>query len=369
MAHVIRADVIGSLLRPTVLLEARSRYDSGDLDRASFKRMEDRAVDMAIALQELAGVDVVTDGEMRRLWFTGALSEAIGGIEEVDFVAETSWHGEGREEKLRSPLAITGKLTYHHSLVSEEYSYARSRAHQPVKVTLPSPMMLAEFWSPTHSVAAYGNLSNMLADAAELLSREITTLINLGCGYIQIDAPELGVLVDPSQRAFYEQVGMDPDGMLSEGIDLINSLAGIDADVVFSMHMCRGNYQSMWMAEGGYEAISQAVFRRATNIDRFCLEYDDYRSGSFEPLSDVPDDKTVVLGLVSSKSASLESADGLKKRIEEAANYFPKDQLAISTQCGFASVAAGGNLLTPDDELSKLALVASISRDVWGERG
>jgi 5-methyltetrahydropteroyltriglutamate--homocysteine methyltransferase len=366
MAPMIRADVIGSLLRPTVLLEARSRYDSGDLDGASFKRIEDRAVDMAIALQELAGVDVVTDGEMRRLWFTGALSEAIGGIEEVDFVAETSWHNEDREEKLRSPLAVTGKLSYRRSLVSEEFSYARSRARRPVKVTLPSPMMLAEFWSPTHSVAAYDDLSSMLADATELLSREIATLVNLGCGYIQIDAPELGVLVDPSQRAFYEHLGMDPDSMLSDGIDLIDSLADIEADVLFSMHMCRGNYQSMWMAEGGYEAISQAVFRRATHIGRFCLEYDDYRSGSFEPLSEVPDDKTVVLGLVSSKVASLESAEGVKKRVEEAANYFPRDQLAISTQCGFASVAAGGNLLTPDEELSKLALVAAVARDVWG---
>jgi 5-methyltetrahydropteroyltriglutamate--homocysteine methyltransferase len=363
---MIRADVIGSLLRPTVLLEARSRYDSGDLDGASFKRIEDRAVDMAIALQELAGVDVVTDGEMRRLWFTGALSEAIGGIEEVDFVAETSWHNGDREEKLRSPLAVTGKLSYRRSLVSEEFSYARSRARRPVKVTLPSPMMLAEFWSPTHSVAAYDDLSSMLADATELLSREIATLVNLGCGYIQIDAPELGVLVDPSQRAFYEHLGMDPDSMLSDGIDLIDSLADIEADVLFSMHMCRGNYQSMWMAEGGYEAISQAVFRRATHIGRFCLEYDDYRSGSFEPLSEVPDDKTVVLGLVSSKVASLESAEGVKKRVEEAANYFPRDQLAISTQCGFASVAAGGNLLTPDEELSKLALVAAVARDVWG---
>lgn len=352
------SEVIGSLLRPQYLLEARDALAAGRIDHSTFKVIEDRAVDAALALQAGCGLSVATDGEMRRLWFTGTLTEAIEGLEDVA-ARNTQWHGTGGDATLQAPKAITGKLRRVKSLATEEFSYARGHAHVPLKVTLPSPMMLLEFWSPEHSSAAYGDIFEVFADAVDILRAEAMALRDLGCRYIQIDAPELAVAIDPRQVAYYEAQGAERDRMFSEGIDLLNAVADVPG-VRFAVHMCRGNHDGMWMSEGGYEAIAKEVFPRATNFDAFCLEYDDYRSGSFEPLRDVPDDKTVVLGLVSTKTDTVEPIDGLVARIDEAAKYFPREQLAVSTQCGFAPVA-GGAPMSAETQERKLRTVAAVA--------
>jgi 5-methyltetrahydropteroyltriglutamate--homocysteine methyltransferase len=357
-----RADVIGSLLRPRALLEARTEWHSGRLSSADYKRVEDGAVNEAIALQERCGLDVVTDGEMRRMFFTGVVTEALDGIELIAGQT-TTWHGTGSaDETIQLPVAVTGTLRRRRSLATEEYSYARARTTKPVKVTLPSPLMLSYFWSPEHSTVAYADPFEMFADAAEIIAGEARELAGLGCRYIQIDAPELITLADPTQVAYFDALGISGDRMLDEGIEIINACADVPG-VRFVMHLCRGNNRGKWLAEGGYGAISRKVFSRADNFDGFALEYDSPRAGTFEPLHDVPNDRTVILGLVSTKSARIEPREEIVARIDEAGRYFPREQLALSTQCGFASEQSG-NPVTPEVQAEKLALVAEIAHGV-----
>jgi 5-methyltetrahydropteroyltriglutamate--homocysteine methyltransferase len=362
MTEVHRADVVGSLLRPESLKEARAARDSGALSPAEFKRIEDAAVDEAIAVQERAGVDVVTDGEMRRLFFFGPLTEAAEGVSASEG-ATVVWHDESGGTPSVQPAALTTQIRQTRSLATEEYAYARARASKPLKMTLPSPLMFGLLWKPGVSEAAYADVFEAFQAGADLIRREAQTLIDLGCEHLQIDAPELATLVDPEQRAFYETVGAPAERLLTEGVDLLDDMvAGLDARV--SMHLCRGNYAGRWMSEGGYEEISSRVFQRATHYDVFLLEYDDHRSGSFEPLRDVPDDKVVSLGLVSTKKAALEPADELLARIDQAAGFFPREQLSLCTQCGFASTWEGNPVGAAVQE-RKLALVAEVARRAW----
>ena len=224
--------------------------------------------------------------------------------------------------------------------------------------------MLSLIWSPKFSTAAYPDPFVLMADAVDIIRQEVRDVAALGCTYIQIDAPELATLVDPTtrQRA-YEAQGISTERLLGEGIDMLNAVADASG-VTFALHMCRGNNAGMWMAEGGYDAISKQVFRRAARYDIFSLEYDDARSGGFEPLRDVPTDKRVVLGLISTKTDRLESADELTARIDDASRFFPRDQLALSTQCGFASVFTG-NPIREDTQPAKLRLVAETARRIW----
>lgn len=366
MAMLYRADTVGSLLRPAYLKDARKAWTAGTLSTPEFKRVEDRAVDEAIALQEAAGLEIVTDGEMRRLVFTGTLTEAIDGLSSTPSPA-WHWHGQKPEDEMdfQLPVCVTSKIRRRRSLATEEFAYARGKTTKPLKMTLPSPLMLSLFWSPQHSTAAYHDPFALFADAVDILRQEVRELAALGCQYIQIDAPELATLVDESQRrATYEARGVSPERMLSEGVEMLNAI--VDAPgVTFGLHLCKGNNAGHWMSKGGYEAISKQVFTRATKYDIFLLEYDDWRSGSFEPLRDIPQDKTVVLGLVSTKTNPLEPADGLMARIAEASRYFPREQLALSTQCGFASVM-GGNPVTEEAQEAKLRLVVDVARRVWG---
>lgn len=246
----------------------------------------------------------------------------------------------------------------------EEFSYARARARRPVKVTLPSPLMLFLVWSPQRSRDAYSDPFELFADGMRLMREEAAELAKLGCTYIQVDAPDFGQLVDQAQREEWERAGISVDRVLTEGADMLNEVAGI-AGVTFGLHLCRGNYDSDWISSGAYEAISKQLFGRATNFDVFLLEYDDERSGSFSALGDVPDDKAVVLGLVSSKFDRMESAAHLADRIREASRFFPRDQLALSTQCGFAS-AGPGNAISEDAQENKLRLVGEVAARVWG---
>jgi 5-methyltetrahydropteroyltriglutamate--homocysteine methyltransferase len=365
MTTIYRAEIIGSLLRPAYLKEARRTWEAGQLSTLEFKRSEDRAVNAAIAFQEEAGLDVVTDGEMRRELFTGTLTEAIEGLSPVPGQA---WHWFGQtpadEIDFQPQVSITGKIRRRRSLATEEFAYARGQAHKPLKITLPSPMMLFFAWSPEHSKAAYQDPFELFADAVEILRQEIRELAALGCQYIQIDAPEVATLVDDFQRrTAFEARGISPERMLNEGVEMLNALADAPG-VTFGLHMCKGNNAGHWMSKGGYEAISQQVFPRLAKYHVFLLEYDDARSGSFEALRDIPRDKTVVLGLVSTKSNTLESAEGLIARIEEAGKFFPREQLALSPQCGFASIITG-NPISDAVQQTKLRLVADIAHRIW----
>ena len=365
MKTIFRADTIGSTLRPAYLKEARKAWNAGTLSTPEFKRVEDRAVDEAIALQERSGLEVVTDGEMRRLIFTGTLTEAIDGISAIPSPS-WRWHKQTPEQDMdfQAPICVTGKIRRRRSLATEEFAYARGKTHKVLKMTLPSPLMLALFWSPEHSTAAYKDPFALFADAVDILRQEVHELAALGCQYIQIDAPELATLVDESQRqATYVARGVSPERMLGEGIDMLNAL--VDAPgITFGLHLCKGNNAGHWMSKGGYEAISKQVFARATKYDLFLLEYDDWRSGSLEPLTDIPRDKGVVLGFVSTKKNEMETAEGLITRIDEASRYFPREQLALSTQCGFASVMQG-NPITETTQEAKLRLVVDVAQRVW----
>ena len=363
---IYRAEVVGSLLRPQYLQAARAAFEAGDLSAAEFKRHEDRAVDQAIALQEGAGVDVITDGEMRRFTFFDQLVTAVEGLSEIPARPVPFHADDGTEISFESPVSVTGKLKRRQMLTPPEYAYARARARRPIKVTLPSPLMIYCMYTPEHSGAAYPDPFELFSDAAALIQEEVRVLAAEGCTYIQIDAPDLGDLVDESLRQHWASLGISPDRALTDGLDLINSVAqGVDG-VQFSMHVCRGNYQSRWIGTGGYEAISSAVFERCTNFDEFLLEYDDPRAGTFESLVDLPDDKVAALGLISTKHGDLESVDALLARIEDAARFHPIDQLAICTQCGFASVAMGNEISERAQE-QKLRLVAETARRVWGD--
>ena len=363
---MFRAEVVGSMLRPTYLARAREQIQAGTLGRAEFKRIEDRAVDQVIALQEGAGVEVVTDGEMRRYMFMGPITETVEGIELVEEGNPMPWADEQQGEfEWVLPMAVTSKLRKVRSLVAEEYSYARARARKPLKVTVPSPLILYGLWNPRYSTAVYEDAFAMFADAAQVGRSEIQELVALGCEYIQVDAPELATLVDPRVRDWAQDRGLPAERMLTEGIELINAMVEGISGVRLAIHLCRGNNAGMWMASGGYDYIAQALFERATGFDAYLLEYDDARSGSFEPLAQAPDDRQVVLGLVSTKSGEEETAQEITARVQDAARYFPREQLGLSTQCGFASVA-DGNPLGEEAQERKLRLVAEVAESVWG---
>jgi 5-methyltetrahydropteroyltriglutamate--homocysteine methyltransferase len=364
-----RAEVIGSMLRPQYLKDARKRWEVGNLPTLEFKRVEDRAVDEMIALQQRCGVDVVTDGEMRRTHFIAPLTDVISGVKAIPAFSRV-WrrphekNQPAEETNIQVQYAVVDKIRRLRSLTNEEFAYARGRATKPLKVTLPSPLMMTLRWSPEYSRHAYPDPFALFSDAADIVRQEARELAALGCEYIQIDAPELGMLCDPDRRREdFADRGMDPARLLSEGIDIINSVADV-AGVTFALHLCRGNNKGYYVGEGGYDAIAKQVFQRARNFSRFLLEYDDWRSGSFEPLRDIPADKSVVLGLISTKRVELESRDSVLQRIDEAEKFFPRDQMALSTQCGFGTVWEG-NPIPESTQEAKLRLVADLAHQVW----
>jgi 5-methyltetrahydropteroyltriglutamate--homocysteine methyltransferase len=358
-----RSDVVGSLLRPPYLLEARTEYERGELTAVEFKRIEDRAVDDAVGMQQDAGLDVVTDGEMRRYAFYGHLVEALEGFDKLGGWSITFRDGQGHDTSLRRPVVV-GKLRWRRQMSVEEFTYLRGRTMKPVKVTLISAQQAAAYYDADKSKAAYATRDAYLADLVDFTRREIAELARLGCEYVQIDAPQYAALLDETIREGYRQRGSDPDEMLDACIELDNAIIAGHKGVTFGIHICRGNYRGMFYASGGYDRIAEKVFTRA-KFDRFLLEYDDERSGSFEPLRHVPEDRIVVLGLVSSKRAVLEPAAEIRARIAEASRIVPLERLALSPQCGFASTHEG-NRLSPDDQRRKLDLVARIANETWG---
>ena len=359
---MVRSDVVGSLLRPAFLLEAQAERERGEIGAAAFKAIEDRAVDEAVRLQEAAGLDVVTDGEMRRYAFYGHLVDALEGFDKFGGWGITFRDGAGHEARLRRPVVVD-KLKWKRQMSVEEFTYLRGRTRRPVKVTLISAQQAAAYYDPDKSAGAYGTRDAYLADLVDFTRREIAELGRLGCEYVQIDAPQYAALLDETMREGYRQRGADPDKLLDACIELDNAIVRGHSNITFGIHICRGNHKSMFYASGGYDRIARQIFGRAS-FDRFLLEYDDERSGTFEPLKHVPDGKVVVLGLVSSKRPQMEAEDVLRARINEAARIVPLDRLALSPQCGFASTHEG-NALTPDEQWGKLELVARVAREVW----
>jgi 5-methyltetrahydropteroyltriglutamate--homocysteine methyltransferase len=369
-ATTARADVVGSLLRPPELLEARKRHAAGEMHAAEFKRVEDRAVDRAIALQERAGLPVVTDGEMRRESFQSQMVEAVEGFGEpsIDAWLWGEWHGDqavGDKTTGRPPdLGVVAKLHRRRHLSVEEFVYARGHTDRIVKVTLPSPSMYANLWSPELSREAYPTLDLFLEDVAEILREEVEELARLGAEYVQLDAPHYPLLLDARTRGFYERRGWDLDRWLSRGIELDNHVIGEHPGLTFSFHLCRGNQGSRWLVSGSYEPLAQRIFC-GVNAQRLMLEYDDERSGGFEPLSHVPEDKIAVLGLVTTKTPHRESVEELQARLREAATFVPLERLALSPQCGFATSIVGNAVSVEDEEYKLQTIVETVER-VWG---
>jgi methionine synthase II (cobalamin-independent) len=363
-----RTDVVGSLLRPADLLEARERRDRGLLTAARFKRVEDAAVDTALRMQDEAGLDVVTDGEMRRLSFQSQMTEAVEGFGEWDLDAFLwgEWHSDelGEMNVERPPLAVESPLRRRRFLSAEEFTYARGRTDRVLKVTLPSPSMFANFWDPERSTSAYPTLEAFLGAVAEILREEVDELVRLGATYIQLDAPHYPLLVDPTYRDFYASRGWPAERWLDLGLELDNLVYGQHEGVTFSMHLCRGNQASRWLVEGGYDWLAERLFPRV-GAQRLLLEYDDERSGSFEPLGALPQEKIAVLGLVTTKTGRRETVDELASRIEEASAFCPLERLALSPQCGFATSVLG-NALTVEEQMAKLRTIAETAARVWG---
>ncbi|MGH8792201.1 MAG: cobalamin-independent methionine synthase II family protein [Stackebrandtia sp.] len=365
MAALYRAEVVGSLLRPDYLAKAREQLMAGSMAPAELKRIEDRAVDEAVALQQAAGVDVVTDGEMRRFVFADHLFVHLHGLAPPPAPPLPMYDDEGRENPFQPPFSVAEPIRRKRMITPEEFVYARARADRPVKATVPSPMLMWGTWLPERSPEAYPDPFELFVDAAELVREEVLELAALGCEYIQIDAPDVVTMhADPTIRERIAALGLPVERMLGEGVELIDSIAADVPGVTFGIHMCRSNHRSSWMAEGGYEGVAEQVFPRLRNIDVYMLEYDDARSGSFEPLRSLPDDKVAVLGLVTTKRARVEERSEVVDRIREAGRFASHEQLALSTQCGFAS-EAGGNLLDAGAQEAKLRLVADVAHELW----
>ena len=359
------SDVVGSLLRPAYLKDARKRRESGELTDAEFKRIEDRAVDEAVALQTRVGLDVVTDGEFRRYAFFGHLIDAVEGFDKLGGWA-IPFRNEAGEKIVQKRPVVVSKLRRKRPLCAEEFTYLRARTDRPAKVTMISAQQAAAYYEPEKSAGAYATIDAYLSDVVDIMKDEVAELIRLGCRYIQIDSPQYAALLDPDIREGYRKRGNDPDRLIDLAVEMDNAVIGDHPGIVFGLHLCRGNNQSRFYASGDYGPIAR-IFRQ-TRFHRFLLEFDDERSGGFEPLATVPEDRTVVLGLVSTKRPQLEDKQELKRRVEAASKFVSRDRLAVSPQCGFASTMEG-NEVTEKDQEAKLRLVTELAREVWGETG
>ena len=360
-----RADNVGSLLRPAYLHQAREQYASGRIRAREFKAVEDRAVDEAVALQESVGIDVVTDGEMRRDLFLSQLAQSTSGFEKLPPTKYLWYRMDGTEDVSTLTYGLTGRLRRKRSLSAEELSYLRARTRRPVKVTVPSPTMFVFYWVPGISDSAYSSIVEFLDDVTNILCDEVEELVRLGARYIQFDAPELGIGLEPRQQNWFASKGFGFERMVPEAVDRINAVIERHSDVTFGLHVCRGNNASRYMGRGSYDAVARTIFR-GTRAGRLLLEFDDERSGDFSPLALVPEDKMVVLGLVTTKTSRMETSSDVENRIRQASRYVPLDRLALSTQCGFASVAKG-NDISPEAQERKLRLVVEVARRVWSD--
>jgi len=375
----IRTDVIGSLLRPARLKEAYGECDQGKISAEELGRIEDEAIRTAVKLQEQIGLDVITDGEFRRLNFQDSFAASVSGFDarRVDLAFVESLVREGKPLQRWDPYHIAGqgaavlqrrpvsqKLRLARNLPLEEYRFVSALTQKPAKVTLVGPDRITQRFDYQNSKSIYWSVDDFVADVVRIEREMIRGLVDAGCRYVQIDAPSYTAYVDGPSLQEMRDRGEDPIKNLTRSINADNEILRLFDGVTFGIHLCRGNQRSMWHREGSYDAIAEKIFNELHH-DRFLLEYDSPRAGTFEPLRFVPKNKTVVLGLVSTKVAELETVDDLKQRIERASKYIPLEQLAISPQCGFASDVVG-NLISEDDQIRKLEAVVETARQVWG---
>ncbi len=364
MAAEYRADQVGSFLRPAELLEAR--HNGKDPQR--LHDLEDRHISRVLAKQKELGFEIFTDGELRRRNFMSDFIDAVDGFDLGDTVARKWEAGDAKNAQVSSVTGIvTSKLRQVRPLTGHELPYLKKHSPGAIKMTLPSATQFpAISYKRGVSDKAYDTHSALLWDIVGMMKAEIAKLAGEGVKYIQIDAPRYSYFMDEKWRQWIRnEMKVEPDALLEESIRADNACfqAARRPGVTLAIHLCRGNNRSHWYAEGGYDSIADKLFG-AMDVDRFLLEYDDERSGTFEPLRFVPKGKTVVLGLVSSKRPQLEKADVLARRIEQASRLVPLENLAVSPQCGFASTMEG-NLLTEDDQWAKLRLVVETARTVW----
>jgi len=362
-----RADHVGSLLRPPELLKARKDFAEGRLDAAALRAAEDKAILDGIKLQEEVGLQAITDGEMRRgSWHMDFLYQ-IGGVKKIQEDVIVKFRSEGGEVEFKpTALRVDGKLRLNKTIFADDFKFVAAHTKRTPKLTIPSPsMMHYRGGRAAIDEKVYPKIEGFWADLAMVYSTEVAALADLGCTYLQIDDTTLSYMNDPAQRAYIDSIGGDSKNQHLTYIQTINAaLFGRPKGLTVTVHTCRGNFRSSWAASGGYEHVAEAVFG-GLSVDGFFLEFDDERSGTFEPLRFVPKGKKVVLGLVTTKKGALEKKDDLKRRIGQAAKFLPLDQLCLSPQCGFSSTV-DGNALTVEEEKAKLRLVVETAREVWG---
>lgn len=358
------AEVIGSLLRPEPLKEAMERREQGTISEDELERIQEESGIRAIALQEEAGVDVVTDGEVRRARWFDPLTESLAGYSLQDPAPVPFQRGGAPSlEELRLPAAAE-RMSLRFNLPLREYEFVAKHATKAVKTTMPGLTYASVLWVPGVSDKVYSNRDEYLQDVVAIYREMVQQLVDAGARYIQLDSPRYTHMVSEEGRENLRRVGIDPSTWLRQMIDLDNEIIDSFEGVTFGLHLCRGNHKSMWSVEGGYDDIAEQLFN-GIHVHRLALEYDSPRAGTFAPLRFVPQDKVVILGLITTKEPEIESADLLKRRIEEATGYIPIERLALSPQCGFASTLPG-NLVTEDIQRAKLARLSEVARDIWG---
>ena len=362
-----RADHVGSLLRPPALLKAREQRQKNEISAEALQRAEDQAIRDVVKLQEDVGLKSVTDGEYRRTFWHLDFLERFENATIVPPSVKAHFHTHTGEVEFAPPgVKVEGKLRRPKPIFVDHFKFLKSVAHQTPKQTIPSPSTM-HFRGGRNAIdrKAYPELAEFYADLGRVYAEEVKDMAAAGCRYLQLDEVNFAYLCDPKLQEQVRLIGEDPKTLPHTYAKLINaSISTRPQDMVISMHLCRGNFKSAWVAEGGYEPVAEALFNEI-NVDGYFLEYDDERSGDFSPLRFLPKGKTVVLGLVTTKLARLEDKDALKRRIDEAAKYAPLEQLALSPQCGFSSTVHG-NDITVDDEVKKLRLVVETAREVWG---
>jgi 5-methyltetrahydropteroyltriglutamate--homocysteine methyltransferase len=364
-----RADHVGSLLRPPALLEARARHAAGEIDAEALREVADAAIVDVVAMQRDVGLQTVTDGEFRRTSWHMDFIYQLGGIDRTDERLLVHFRNAAGELDFESPaMSVHDRVTLEHTIFEPDFTFLRDHAtpEQTPKLTIPSPSMVHYRGGRSAiSTDVYPDLEGFWADLTAAYAEQIRRVAALGCTYLQLDDTSLAYLNDPKQREIVRAQGGDPDHQHELYIRNLNTaIAGRPAGLHVTTHLCRGNFRSSWAAEGGYDFVAEALFSQL-DVDGFFLEFDDARSGGFEPLRFVPPGKQVVLGLVTTKRGELESKDDLKRRIDEAAKFVPLDQLCLSPQCGFSSTVEG-NVLSYDEEVAKLRLIVETAAEVWG---
>ena len=359
-----RADHVGSLLRPAELAAARQAKSGGDINAADLRAVEDRCVTEAIAKQAEVGLACATDGEMRRSMWHYDFLEALEGVESFTSSHGIKFHG-GIETKAQG-LRVVGKLGFSDHPMVDHFRFVKAHTDLAAKLTIPSPSVL-HFRGGRKAVSPkiYPDMAEFFDDLGAAYAKAFGAFAAAGCRYLQLDETNFTYLCDDNQRANLRARGDDPDALPMIYAGMINrAIADRPDDMRVTMHLCRGNFRSSWIAEGGYEPVAEVLFN-AIGVDGYFMEYDSHRAGGFEPLRLVPANKMVVLGLITSKTGALESKDEIKRRIDEAARHVPLEQLCLSPQCGFASTEEG-NALSEDEQWAKLALTVEIAEDVWG---